>query len=56
VSGIVKEFLTLSLGIITLYVILTHYTGAEKTISATGNATANIFKTLQGTPQHGASA
>lgn len=55
-SGIVKEFLTLSLGIIAVYVVLTHYTGAEKTINATGNATANVFKTLQGTPQHGASA
>jgi hypothetical protein len=55
-SSIIKEFLSLSLGAIVLYIILTHYTGAEKTISATGSATANIFKTLQGTPQHGSSA
>lgn len=47
-SSIVKEFLTLSMGAIVLYLILEHYTGAEKTITAAGSQTANIFKTLQG--------
>jgi hypothetical protein len=43
-----KEFISLSLGAIVVYLIVEHYTGASKTITATGAATANIFKTLQG--------
>ena len=38
----------LSLGAIALYLVLAHYTGAEKTITATGKSTSEIFKTLQG--------
>jgi hypothetical protein len=48
VTSTIKEFISLSLGAIVVYLILAHYTGAEKTITATGTATANIFKTLQG--------
>ena len=47
-SSTIKEFLTLSIGAIALYLVLAHYTGAEKTITATGKSTAEIFKTLQG--------
>jgi hypothetical protein len=47
-SSIVKEFLTLSIGVIALYLVLEHYTGAEKTINSIGGNTAGIFKTLQG--------
>jgi hypothetical protein len=43
-----REFIGLALGTIFLYLVLAHYTGAEKTIAATGSATSQIFKTLQG--------
>lgn len=47
-SSTIKEFISLSLGAIVVYLIVVHYTGAEKTITAVGGSTANIFKTLQG--------
>jgi hypothetical protein len=48
VSSTIREFVTVSLGVIALYLVLAHYTGAEGTITATGKSTAEIFKTLQG--------
>lgn len=47
-SSTIKEFLTLAFGAIFLYLVLAHYTGAEHTISASGKATSEIFRTLQG--------
>jgi hypothetical protein len=48
VSSTIKEFLTLSIGVIALYLVLAHYTGAEGTINAVGKNTGEIFKALQG--------
>ncbi len=45
---ITREFLTLSLGIIALFVLLTHSTGAARTLGALGNSGAVVFRTLQG--------
>lgn len=49
-KGLIQEFITLALGAVFLYLVLAHYTGAERVISATGGQAANIFKTLQGPP------
>lgn len=46
--SLAKEFISLSIAVIALYLVLAHYTGAEGTISAIGGNTAAIFKTLQG--------
>lgn len=46
--GLAKEFVTLALGTVFLYLVLSHYTGAEKTIGALGSSGSEIFKTLQG--------
>lgn len=45
---ITREFLTLSLGIVALFVVLTHATGASKTLGALGSSGAIVFRTLQG--------
>lgn len=47
-TSTIKEFISLSIGAIIVYLVLAHYTGAEGTITAAGKSTAEIFKTLQG--------
>lgn len=47
-SSTVKEFLSLSIGAIVVYLVLAHYTGAQHTIEAAGKSTSEVFKTLQG--------
>lgn len=46
-SSIAKEFISLSLGAIFVYLILEHYTGTEHTLAAAGKSTSEVFKTLQ---------
>jgi hypothetical protein len=48
VKAITREFLVLSLGVIALFVLLTHSTGAARTLGALGNSGAVVFRTLQG--------
>jgi hypothetical protein len=55
-SSIVKQFVVLSFVVTGVYIVLTHYTGAEGVTGALGKADSEIFKTLQGIPQHGTSA
>ena len=45
---ITHEFIVLSLGVIALFVLLTHATGAARTLGALGNSGAVVFRTLQG--------
>lgn len=45
---ITREFLITSLGIVALFVILTHSTGAARTLAALGSSGSQIFRTLQG--------
>lgn len=47
-SSTIKEYLTLTFGVIGLYLVLAHYTGAEGTISALGKTNVEIVKALQG--------
>jgi hypothetical protein len=48
VSSIAREFVSLSIGAIVVYLIVEHYTGAEHTLLSAGKSTSEVFKTLQG--------
>lgn len=43
-----KELLTVTAGLIALYLILVHYTGFSKSVAATGGAYNGAVKVLQG--------
>lgn len=47
-KGLSREFIGLSLGTVFVFLIVTHYTGAAKTISALGQSGALVYRTLQG--------
>lgn len=47
-STLAKQFITGAFGLIGIFLILAHYTGAGRVIGALGSNSALVFKTLQG--------
>lgn len=43
-----KELLTVAGGLIGAFLVLTHYTGFSRDVSAVSSGSVSIFKTLQG--------
>jgi preprotein translocase subunit SecD len=48
VSKVVQQFIAGAFGLIAVFLILAHYTGAGRVIGALGSNSALVFKTLQG--------
>ncbi len=49
-SATVREFLKGALGLIALFLVVTHSTGFSRSIKGATGGAADVFKTLQGPP------
>jgi preprotein translocase subunit SecD len=47
-TTLAKQFIAGAFGLIAVFLILAHYTGAGRVIGALGSNSALVFKTLQG--------
>lgn len=47
-SSLAKQFIAGAFGLIAVFLVLAHYTGASRVIGALGSNSAVVFKTLQG--------
>jgi preprotein translocase subunit SecD len=48
VSTLARQFIAGAFGLIAVFLILAHYTGASRVLGALGSNSALVFKTLQG--------
>jgi hypothetical protein len=48
VTALTRQFIAGAFGLIAVFLILAHFTGASRVLGALGSNSALVFKTLQG--------